>query len=420
MYELHYHHIQFFTKNQYLTLYLQADTNFVCNTDWLSRKMEQMSPEYGAYDNTIKKFRRMQKQVQDDLVKDETILSNEIWSRFETDGFVNNEPIQRLLYSVRNKSLTLDFESNPLNIRICEAFTWTPYSSIELISSVPTQIELMEYPLHFHSLCNIIEKSFITYLHDTYVKRFKRAFYSHIFYFASMKISQLYNRKISIAFAYYDMFIYRIFFERNGECVFDFITNKDILDYQLYGKLLIYQLQHLSGFDLNFFIQGKPYNPDYMINDPNADIICHFDKYPSDNGKCHLCPLNQDECLFYEHFLQYRIQPRFFFPDQNTDKKPREFVLFRQKCTCSMNENMSLLEFMYHIEYRIKNGCFDHLALKCYLMAVHGSVYKEHYKDLHDPQDINEESIFGCYPTLSSEAVNSFCSLVKNDRLDSD
>ena len=90
--------------------------------------------------------------------------------------------------------------------------------------------------------------------------------YRHIFYIASMKISQLYNRKISIGFGYFDMFIYRIFFERNGDCVFDFITNKDILDYQLYGKLLIYQLQHLSGFDMNFFIRDKPHDSTQMTN----------------------------------------------------------------------------------------------------------------------------------------------------------
>jgi len=81
------------------------------------------------------------------------------------------------------------------------------------------------------------------------------------------------------------------------------------------------------------------------------------------------CPLHKDNYVFYNRFLKQCVVPFFL---RNDDGYPN--IHLRTSSECNDDKIMNIRNFYRHVENKIRtDGCLDHLAIKCYLYAFHGS-----------------------------------------------
>ena len=159
----------------------------------------------------------------------------------------------------------------------------------------------------------------------------------------------LLEKKLILAQKYFDNFLYSIFCsDRNKR-----IKRKYFNEFQHRGKLLITKVPNYLGLDLMIY--------DYKLKLLNNEVV---EKRPF---LC-LCPYDQES---------KSVRQKLFgdLPIPSLMRDTRNNLMCRhiyQSSICS-EDAMCIDYFCQHIDETIEDQfCLDHLAIKCYLLAVHG------------------------------------------------
>ena len=167
------------------------------------------------------------------------------------------------------------------------------------------------------------------------------------FYRPALSLSLLQSKMI-LAYHYFDVYFYDIFDGNN------IISKRDLALLQIMGRGLMYSLQFFPYLDISMY-QKK-------IG------LKRSKKLRTSAYRC-FCPLHKDNHVFYDKFLKQRVVPFFL---RNDDGYPN--IHLRTSSECNDDKIMNIRNFYRHVENKIRtDGCLDHLAIKCYLYAFHGS-----------------------------------------------
>jgi len=167
------------------------------------------------------------------------------------------------------------------------------------------------------------------------------------FYRPALSLSLLQSKMI-LAYHYFDVYFYDIFDGNN------IISKRDLALLQIMGRGLMYSLQFFPYLDISMY-QKK-------IG------LKRSKKLRTSAYRC-FCPLHKDNHVFYDKFLKQRVVPFFL---RNNDGYPN--VHLRTSSECNDDKIMNIRNFYRHVDNKIRtDGCLDHLAIKCYLYAFHGS-----------------------------------------------
>ena len=175
--------------------------------------------------------------------------------------------------------------------------------------------------------------------------------------FVASRYLTVMNKKLILAFTYLDRYMYDIFFKDKEYLLTNFMDYNDFIDLKYCCKSFIYRLQYFVGFDTYIYHHRMKIIKDDDIFDSDFQCICPMHVNFGNN--------------WYSTYASNRIVPKYMCVNVN-DKSDKNFRIGK----CDYEYHLSIAEFKTHIRDKIvKEACFDHLALHCYLLAVHGHYF---------------------------------------------
>ena len=192
-----------------------------------------------------------------------------------------------------------------------------------------------------------------------------------------------------VAFKLMDRYLYDLFMKPNGDYIIRCMEDKDFKELQLCCRSIIYRFQYFVPVDIYFYWNRCGFLSSNDINNKSYNCMCplHYS-----NGK-----------LWYEKYGQQRLFPWFMSPKRNRNTCPLEKAIG----TC-YDEDMSLNMFCKHIDTKLRqDGCIDHLALKCYLIGVHGKFAPLSIEMDVDIQQAIRQSILKYYKNTIYQKFNN-------------
>ena len=175
--------------------------------------------------------------------------------------------------------------------------------------------------------------------------------------FVASRYLTVMNKKLILAFTYLDRYMYNIFFKEEKYLLTNYMDYNDFIELKYCCKSFIYRLQYFVGFDTYIYHHRMKMINDKDITDSDFQCICPMHVEFGQN--------------WYNTYASNRIVPKYMCVNVD-DKSDKNFRIGK----CDYEYHLSIEEFKTHIRDKIvEEACFDHLALHCYLLAVHGHYF---------------------------------------------